>query len=293
MRTLLARRGGIPFLPTIPPPILEVKRELRVLGTTISWKRTSEAQGRFYGWGIPRSRDRPGAGVTPKPVTMFSTHPEVEAIGRPVLLPTSRQCDDDEMMQADPVTMTTAIVGAVIGSLGLILGIVNHVRDLRRHSHEMTEKRSQFHLDACVRGYAEARKLLQDGNNDRRTWIQAARALTHAKSLSSGVTVDWHRRLLELHKLDYRGFFHRALAEKTPAFFYGSRDSSVSITDAAADSSASEERGGRLVVSTVRELSPPSIYVIWEAAKWPEDYDDPLDREFTAKEEGQLLVLFP
>ena len=182
-------------------------------------------------------------------------------------------------------------VGAVTGPLGLVLGIVNHFRDWHRQKQEVVDKRSQFHMEGSLKGYEEARKLLQDGNNDRATWIQAARALKHAQALSAHVTVDQHLRLLELYKLDYRGFFYRALS-KPAAFFYGG-DGSLPIKEAAEFSTAGEERQGRSVVSTLKELSEKSIYAVWEAAQWPESYADPLDKEFPGPETGNVLVLFP
>jgi hypothetical protein len=96
-----------------------------------------------------------------------------------------------------------------------------------------------------------------------------------------------------LHQLKYRGIFHHAIAEKTAAFFYGADDSSITTDEAAKLSTAREERGGRTVTSTLKELSDKSLRAVWEAAQWPSDYQDPLDRGFTKEEQGRLIVLFP
>jgi hypothetical protein len=134
---------------------------------------------------------------------------------------------------------------------------------------------------------------LQDGNNERVKWIAAGRALVHAKELTSNVSEDPHRRVLELHKLKYRSFFHEVLADKPAAFFFGAKDTSIPTDQAAALSTAGEELGRRPVTSTLKELSDKSLRAVWEAAQWPVDYQDPLDRGFSDEEQAKLIVLFP
>jgi hypothetical protein len=115
----------------------------------------------------------------------------------------------------------------------------------------------------------------------------------HAKELASNVSEDPHLRVLELHKLKYRGFFHEALADKPAAFFFGAKDTSITTDQAAALSTAGEERGGRRFTSTPSELSDKSLRAVWEAAQWPVDYQDPLDRGFSDEERAKLIALFP
>jgi hypothetical protein len=158
---------------------------------------------------------------------------------------------------------------------------------------DISEKRSLFFLESCVKAYEEARNLLQDGNNERVKWIAAGRALVHAKELATNVTEDAHLRVLELHKLKYRGFFSGALADKQAAFFFGAKDASIPTDEAAKLSTAREERGGRTVTSTLNELSDKSLRAVWEAAQWPTDYQDPLHRGFSEEEQAKLTVLFP
>jgi hypothetical protein len=154
------------------------------------------------------------------------------------------------------------------------------------------EKRSLFYLDSCVKAYEEARVLLQDGNNERVKWVAAGRALVHAKELAENVSDSAHVRVLELHRLKYRGFFSGCISEKTAAFFYGAKDSSTPVDDAAAQSTAAETIGGRLTTTTLKSLSDKSLRAVWQAAQWPADYQDPLDRAFSDEEQGKLTVLF-
>lgn len=176
---------------------------------------------------------------------------------------------------------------------GVLLALGGLLLSKAYETTDANEKTSLFYLESCVHAYEEARNLLADGNNDRGTWIAAARALKNAQGLSKNVSVDAHLRVLELHRLKYRRCFNEILSNKPAAFFYGTADPSVPLEVAAAASSAPDVRAGRTVTSTARELSEKSLYAVWEAAQWPTDYRDPLDTEFSKKEEGSLLVLFP
>jgi len=176
---------------------------------------------------------------------------------------------------------------------GILIALAGHLFAQARAARESTEERSRFYLESCVLAYEEAKSLLLDGNNDRVTWIATGRALAHAKQLSLRVTVDAHLRVLELHKLKYRRFFHEALADKPASFFYGCPAKAVSLNEAAALSTDRDVRAGRDVTSTVKELSEKSLYAVWEAAQWPQEYRDPLERGFSEEEKSRLLVLWP
>jgi hypothetical protein len=186
----------------------------------------------------------------------------------------------------EALSLASLIPNALLLALGGLL--LSRARELE----DAQEKRSLFYLESCVRAYEEAWNLLCDGNNDRGTWIAAARALKHAQKLAERVTMDAHLRVLELHQLKYRGRFDQILRDKPATFFYGARDTSIALEAAAAASTAPEERAGRTVTSTAKMLAERSLYAVWEAAQWPRDYRDPLDREFSSKEEGSLLVLY-
>ncbi|MEO5811889.1 MAG: hypothetical protein ABIU96_07115 [Rhodanobacter sp.] len=188
-------------------------------------------------------------------------------------------------MDFDP--LINALPAGVLVALGAqLLAQANNFSDAK-------EKRSLFYLDSCVKAYEGARVLLEDGNNERVEWIAAGRALVHAKELAESVTEDSHRRVLELHKLKYRGFFSSVISDKPAAFFYGAKDTAISIDDAAKNSTVAEHRGDRITTSTLNSLSDKSLHAVWEAAQWPTGYLDPLDRRFSKVEQAKLIVLFP
>ncbi|MBA2660588.1 MAG: hypothetical protein H0U72_13940 [Nitrosospira sp.] len=193
---------------------------------------------------------------------------------------------DSVFIYFDTLGPTNAPVSAgVLIALGVLF--LNQMQAAK----ESSDKQSLFYLDNCIKAYEEARLLL-DGNNDRATWIAAGRALMLVKKLSNKVTIDSHRSVLELHQLKSRSAFYEAL-DKPPSFFYGV-DSSLPLAKAAAASTAGEEHHeGRITVSTVKELSDKSLYAVWEAAQWPQDYKDPLDKVFSEEQQSNLVMLFP
>lgn len=195
---------------------------------------------------------------------------------------------DEEWRQVLPVA-TLAFVAS-----GVLLTLAGHLFTQARDVKEAKERRSAFYLDSCVKAYEEARTLLADDNNDRVTWIAAARSLGHAKALANGVTEDAHQRVLELHRLKYRTFFDSCLRNKPAAFFYGAKDSSMTAEEAAAAHSAREERNGRTVISAVRSICTQSIRRVWEASQWPDNYThtDPVGPDFSEAERRALFVRY-
>ncbi len=177
---------------------------------------------------------------------------------------------------------------------GVILSLAGHLFTQGRASRDLAEKDSKFYLDSAVLALEEARKLLEDGNNDRVTWIAAGRALMQAQNLADMVSTDAHKKVLELHKLKYRSVFRSAITNKPASFYYGAEDPTVPIDKAAEDSTApTTSAGGRRVSSTLKSLPETALYAVWKACQWPVDYQDPLQGPFPKEELGKLLALYP
>ena len=158
---------------------------------------------------------------------------------------------------------------------GVLLSLAGHLFTQGRASRDLAEKESKFYLDSAVLALEEARKLLEDGNNNRTTWIAAARSLMHAHDLADMISIDAHRKVLELHKLKYRSSFRNAITNKPAAFYYGAEDPTVSLDKAAEDSTArTTSAGGRPVTSTLTSLPEAALYAVWKACQWPADYQD-------------------
>ena len=170
---------------------------------------------------------------------------------------------------AYPFFVSCATFDPLINGLpaGILVAIGAQFLAQGKNMRDANDKRSIFYLKSCVLAYKEASNILQDGNNERVKWIGAGRALGHAKELAIRVTEDAHLRVLELHQLKYRSIFSDAIAEKPAAFFYGAHDPSITTEEAAKLSTAREERGGRTVTSTLKELSEKSLLAVWEVGK--------------------------
>ena len=175
---------------------------------------------------------------------------------------------------------------------GVLLALAGHLFTQSKTVLDNAEKRSLFNLEGFRKAFDHAKSLLQDGNNNRAKWIEAARSLAHGEELAKGVTVTSHKRVLELERLRFRGIFYEAVATKPAGFFYGVSPQ-VSLDDAARASTAPENTNGRHVVSTNHELDEGSIRAVWLAASWPEGYQEPLALRFEPEQLARLQLLYP
>ena len=176
---------------------------------------------------------------------------------------------------------------------GVLLALAGHLFTQAKNRQDIEEKRSQFNLDGMRLAFSHAKSLLEDGNNSRATWIEAARAIAHGLELARGVTGESHQRVLEVERLKYRGIFHQALASRQAAFFYGVPPIYATLDEAAAASTAPRDVAGRHVTSANDELDEPSIRMVWAAAQWPANYEEPMGTGFSAEEESKLMLLQP
>jgi hypothetical protein len=100
--------------------------------------------------------------------------------------------------------------------------------------------------------------------------------------------------VLELERLKYRGLFSEILEDKPASFFYGVESVLYpSLDEAAKASTAGEQKNGRILVSSSHSLDEASIRMVWLAASWPKEYDDPLGTRFASTEMGPVMMLFP
>lgn len=176
---------------------------------------------------------------------------------------------------------------------GVLVALAGHLLTQSKSIADAEEKRSSFNLEGFTKACAHANSLLSDGNNDRAKWIEAARSLAHGEALANAVTINEHKRVLELERLKYRGLFHQLIADKSATFFYGVPPLYPTLDEAAMAASAAEERNGRIVVSTAHDLDEASIRMVWLAARWPKDYTEPKGSRFEKEELGPVLMLFP
>ncbi len=191
------------------------------------------------------------------------------------------------------------VLNALFSGLGfsaIIITLVHQQKQIKiqaeKDNYDIDERRSLFNLKNCEEAYGRAIDLLKDGNNDRATWIQAGRILSHAKALSRGITIENHLRVLEINSLKYRTFFSTLLQSKPAGFFYGRDYEDLTLDEVAKRSTMEKIENGVHYISTDSQLSGESIYEVWEAASWSNEYSDPLNRDFTDTEKDGLLMLY-
>jgi len=153
------------------------------------------------------------------------------------------------------------------------------------------ESRSLFNLENSTLAYDEAQSLLSDGNNDRVTWIRAARMLKIAKMLADDITIENHKNILEVRQLKYRQSFHNLLVNAKPEFFYGVSPNGDMDSTAWASISGGDSEGVSYTNHN-RRIPEEAIKAVWEAALWPKDYSDPLTEKFSQQEKDDLFIVY-
>src|SRR5438067_845992 len=103
------------------------------------------------------------------------------------------------------------IAGLLVAFAGQLFTQAKAISDSRKDE-------SKFYMDSCIRANEEAIDLLQDGNNERRQWIAAERALIIAEKLAGKVTASSHRQVLELYAMKHRAKFHSFITGKPAPF---------------------------------------------------------------------------
>ena len=178
---------------------------------------------------------------------------------------------------------------------GLFVALASQLLTQAKSLNERRSDQSQFYLDACLKAYEEAEELLRNGNNARILWIAAERALKIAWSLSSNVSLQSHKEVLELHEMKYRRLFHGHIQKPSP-FFYGISEEGLELEEAAKRSSQGDEKDDITTVSSIRHISESSLLAVWRAAQWPKEAEEKAmtsDEYFPQSAIWKLGVLYP
>jgi len=175
------------------------------------------------------------------------------------------------------------IIADIATAFILIVAVVTFIWQIISRKQEKKYTNSSFALKSALVSFEEAVKLLSDGNNDRLTWITAARILRRAENISTKVTEDIHLDVLEVQKDLYRRIFGEILGlnnlDKKAAFFYGSKNLNADDDEAAKESTrgVNTSCGERGVLKNIPESV---LWVLWEFAQFPTSYEDPIKEGF-------------
>ncbi|MBD2156010.1 hypothetical protein [Leptolyngbya sp. FACHB-16] len=173
-----------------------------------------------------------------------------------------------------PLTATLALSGVFLGEAS--------------KAADKQAQNSKFLLEQSLLGIKYAIDLLSDRNNDRMTWISAARTLQNSLEIACGITEPEHKQIFEIEADRYRHQLWDILnpndEEITAAFFYGAEDPKSDV-DTAAKSSSLRRVGERFnMLSSVHALSEESLFVIWNFMSFPNNYEDPLKGIFSPEQ---------
>lgn len=177
-------------------------------------------------------------------------------------------------------------------SFGVLIAILTFVNERRRQEQESARNRAKFYLELAEKGFEEVYKLLQDQNNNRMTWLRAARVLLKTQELKTQINSEEYRRAFLQVEERVRNELYRVLtiegehAERNslpPQFYYGIEDwaEPITLNDAAIQSSTKIISHSINIDSVIpetpyKQLAVPSIIAIYNFLKYPKDYEEPL-----------------
>jgi len=188
-------------------------------------------------------------------------------------------------------------IANIATSFALLIAIGGLIWQIRINRRDRNFAESAFALKSALDSYERSIDLLADGNNDRVTWITAARIATRAESISKRITDPLHRDVFEVHLERYRQHAASLLGFDEPQqgawFFYGSDNPNDDVTVAAEKSSTPRDvRGGS--IAGIRQLAETSLATIYGLAEFGSNYEDPLKKEtFEGKTGIGMKASFP
>ena len=184
--------------------------------------------------------------------------------------------------------------GISIASRALI-AVLAFNRDKKYQSSESIRKTDETYLALARESFQEVVNLLKDQNNDRVSWIRAARMLLQTLEFRDKIQTIDIKNAYELVEESTRNELYTILTIQQedgarrealpPQFFYGIDDWE---TEESLDEAA-KKGGSNIVVSSVsidkntkepssRLLSKHSVIAIYNFLEYPKNYDDPLDK---------------
>jgi hypothetical protein len=140
---------------------------------------------------------------------------------------------------------------------------------IRTHNSNLKHDRSRFALESALAAYEQGLALLEDGNNNRVTWVTAARVLERAKEITSAITSPVHSAVMEIQRERYRIRASAVLGYDNPAkaalFFRGEKTGNPNQEE---DRTTPRQR--------LSELAESSLATVYKLASYPHGYEDPL-----------------
>ena len=199
------------------------------------------------------------------------------------------------------------LIASLSTVMALLIGLSIYKRNSAWRHEDKNIDDSKFYLDKSIEAYNYFYDLLKDQNNERFTWIMAARVLGDAEKLSFQVSHESHQSFLNFKKFEIRNNLFKVLTVVNPEteepsplpvqFFFGVKDWRTMTVDEAAKAST-----GKIVARAVARygipeftknsyLSIKSVIPIMNFLDFPDDYDDPIQK-YKSEDAGKWSGLF-
>jgi hypothetical protein len=206
----------------------------------------------------------------------------------------ARSLGNNNMAVLGPVDWSA--VGSISTALALIVGAGTLFWQHRSQRRRDEWEASKFALDSCLQSFQTALCLLEDGNNDRITWITAARIIQRGSELSELVSVAPHIALLEVERELFRERAADVLGLDNPLkgeWFFRGLECPQGI-EAFVTVQANQKRFSSRSRSRLPELSTASVATVYKLASYPANYDEPLVEESAGLRAGiEMRTSFP
>lgn len=148
---------------------------------------------------------------------------------------------------------------------------------------KIKREESQFFLETSLKEIKNVYDLLKDKNNNRSTWILAARVLKNALAISKKISLDSHKEVYKLKELQIKHILTKLFESKeyeNLAFFAG-LDKKIDYKENQVISKLYHS------TSAILCLDEDSVFTIFSFLEYPDDFKDPLnegDYPTTSKE---------
>lgn len=191
------------------------------------------------------------------------------------------------------ISQRLSLLPTVAISAGVLIAIVTFLRERKKQEVERQRHMSEVFLAQVKEGFDTVIKLLSDLNNNRVTWIRAARTLLKSVALKDKILAEEYKVAYELAEERTRNELYSMLSltdqksgERLPLpaqFFYGIDDwRECKTLDEAAIKASSDAKAYSVTLDEVpplahsKPLSEKSVIAIFDFVEYPKTYDDPL-----------------
>ncbi|MDD5461766.1 MAG: hypothetical protein PHG00_09050 [Methylococcales bacterium] len=191
------------------------------------------------------------------------------------------------------ISQRLSLLPAITVSAGVLVAILTFERERKKQELERQRHVSEVFLERVKDGFKTVIDLLSDQNNNRITWVRAARTLLKSLELKEQIEPKEYKVAYELEEERARNELYTILSlvdkesgERVPLppqFFYGIEDwrTCNSLDDAAIKASSSAVVYSPTIDEVppqpnLKHLLPKSVIAIFDFVEYPKTYNDPL-----------------